>query len=54
MGGVCKLKVCEIREVVDDGDERAGCDVATPQGEVQEGMLKGGVCIDLSEYWDGP
>ena len=52
MGMFNKVKVCEIREVVDESDKPVGCDAATPQGEVQDGLLKGGARPNLSEGWE--
>ena len=37
---VNEFKVCEIREVVDESDKRVGCDIATLQLKVREGVSK--------------
>jgi len=52
--GVCELEVCEVREVVDEGDESTNCDTTMPQAEVQEGVLKSGIRSDLSKRWEEP
>ena len=31
MGDFTETEECEVREIIDKSDERAGCDIATPQ-----------------------
>ena len=42
MVDVDEVKVCEVGEVVDESDERAGFEGATLQAKVRDGVLKSG------------